>query len=80
MEIFGELENNIATGKPNHAFYTGVAYAFIGMKEDAFRLLNKSYELHDLDMLWIKVEPMLKSIRNDPRYSELLKKVGFDGQ
>lgn len=78
MEIFRELENNIATGKPNHAFYTGVAYAFIGMTDDAFRLLNKSFELHDLDMLWLKVEPMLKSIRNEPRYTELLTKVGFD--
>ena len=77
-EIFNELENNIAAGKPNHAFFTSVAYAFIGKTEDAFRLLNKSYELHDLDMLWLKVEPMLNSIRNDPRYFELLKKVGFD--
>ena len=77
-EIFNELESNIAAGKPNNAFYTAVAYAFIGKPDDAFRLLEKSYEMHDLDFLWLKLEPMLKSIKREPRYIELLKKLGFD--
>lgn len=77
-QIFNELEENIKAGRPNNAFYTAVAYAFIGKTEDAFRLLQKSYELRDLDFLWLKLEPMLKSIRREPRFIELLHKAGFD--
>ena len=77
-QIFNELEENIRSGKPNNAFYTAVAYAFIGKTEDAFRLLEKSYEMHDLDFLWLKSEPMLKSITGDPRYTALLRKGGFE--
>jgi tetratricopeptide (TPR) repeat protein len=78
MEIFGELEKNIESNLPNQAFFTGVAYAFIGKNEDAFRLLEKSYQLRDLDFLWIKEEPMLNSLRNEPRYLELLSKIVYE--
>jgi adenylate cyclase len=77
-QIFNELEENIRAGKPNNAFYTAVAYAFIGKRDDAFRLLQKSYEMHDLDFLWLKSEPMLKSLVREPRYTELLQKAGFE--
>ena len=76
-EIFAELESYVDAGKPNNAFYTAVAYAFVGKTDDAFRLLEKSYEMHDLDFLWLKTEPMLGSINQDPRYKALLKKAGF---
>ena len=78
MQIFNELEDNIKSGKPNNAFYTAVAYAFIGKTDDAFRLLKKSYEMRDLDFLWLKFEPMLKSIQQDSRYTELLQLAGFN--
>ncbi|HMK20543.1 MAG TPA: adenylate/guanylate cyclase domain-containing protein [Chitinophagaceae bacterium] len=77
-QIFNELEGYIKSGKPNNAFYTAVAYAFIGKNDDAFRLLKKSYEMRDLDFLWLKFEPMLKSLIKEPRYIELLKVAGFN--
>lgn len=77
MLIFNELEDNIKSGKPNNAFYTAVAYAFIGKTDDAFRLLKKSYEMRDLDFLWLKFEPMLKSIQKESRYTELLQLSGL---
>jgi tetratricopeptide (TPR) repeat protein len=77
-QIFNELEDYIKSGKPNNAFYTAVAYAFIGKTDDAFRLLKKSYEMRDLDFLWLKFEPMLKSLIKEPRYIELLKLAGFN--
>jgi len=77
-EIFNELEKNIDAGKANHAFYTASAYAFTGNKEKALRFLYKAYELHDIELLWLKAEPMLHSIKDHPFYLELLEKVGLD--
>ena len=59
------------------AVYTAMAYASIGEKQKALNLLDKAYELHDVDMIWLKEDPHFKSIQNEVRYQEMLKKVGF---
>ena len=43
----------------------------------AFELLEKAYEDHDVGMLWLKVEPLFDPLRSDPRWQEMLDKVGF---
>jgi adenylate cyclase len=78
QEIFNELEKNIADGKANHAFYTAAAYAFTGNKEKALSFLYKAYELHDIELLWIKADPMLNSIKDHRFYQHLLNKMGLD--
>jgi serine/threonine-protein kinase len=77
QELFNELEKNIAEGKANHAFYTASAYAFNGNREKALSFLYKAYELHDVELLWLKTEPMLYSIKDDPFYQKLLNKLGL---
>jgi serine/threonine-protein kinase len=52
-------------------------YAALGDKEKAFSLLNRAYDAHDGQLLWLKAEPAFDPLRDDPRFQELLKKVGF---
>ncbi len=53
------------------------AYIELGEKEKAFAELNHAYEKRTSGLSWLKVEPQLDPLRSDPRYPELLKKVGF---
>ena len=76
-EIFRELENLVNLNKPNVAIYAAAAYASIGEKEKALHFLDKSYGMHDADMIWLKMEPHFISLHNEIRYQEMLKKVGF---
>jgi class 3 adenylate cyclase/TolB-like protein/tetratricopeptide (TPR) repeat protein len=76
-ELLKELEAFVEKKTPNAAPYTAMAYASIGEKQKALNLLDKAYELHDVDMIWLKEEPSFKSIQNEPRYQAMLKKVGF---
>ena len=62
-EIFDELEKKINEGKANHAFYTASAYAFIGDTQKTLHFLYKAYEQHDIELLWLKKDPMLDSVR-----------------
>ena len=78
QEIISELEKRIDEGKANHAFYTAAVYAFIGNKQKALSFLYKAYEQHDIELLWLKVDPMLHSLREFPFYIELLKKIGLE--
>ena len=54
-----------------------VLYAGLGDKEGAIALLEKAYVAHDLQMQYLKIDPHYDSLRSDPRFVELIKKVGL---
>jgi TolB-like protein/Flp pilus assembly protein TadD len=60
------------------AYLIGDVYAGLGEKEKAFEWLMRAYEEHAGQMFCIKVDPWIKNLRSDPRYKELLKKIGFE--
>jgi hypothetical protein len=52
------------------------AYVELGEKDKAFAELNKAYESRR-SVTWLKVDPLFDPLRSDPRFQELLKKIGF---
>jgi adenylate cyclase len=52
-------------------------YSMIGEKELAFVWLEKAYQQHDPALSNLKTDPGFDILRDDPRFSGLLKKVGF---
>jgi len=53
-------------------------YANLGEKDQAFEWLEKAYKEHDIWISEIKVSPRFDSLRSDPRFTALLKKIGLD--
>ena len=59
-------------------FYQVAAiYAGLGDKDEAFRLLEKAYEEHSSSMPFLAVDPFWYGIRSDPRYADLLRRMGL---
>jgi adenylate cyclase len=54
-----------------------VLYIGLGDKEGAIELLEKAYSAHDLQMQYLKIDPHYDRLRSDPRFVELMKKVGL---
>jgi hypothetical protein len=54
-----------------------MGYAALGEKDKAFDWLNKSLESHDEQIIWLYKHPMFASLRDDPRYKELLIKLNL---
>ncbi len=52
-------------------------YTELGEKDEAIALLNKAYEEREFFITLLKVDPRLDPLREDPRFQELLKRVGF---
>ena len=52
-------------------------YEALGDKDEAFRLLEKAYEEHSSNMPFLAVDPFWDGIRSDPRYADLLRRVGL---
>jgi serine/threonine-protein kinase len=50
----------------------------LGEKEKALDWLDKAYENQESACWLLKVDPIYDSVRNEPRFQALVKKVGFD--
>ena len=57
-----------------------IALVYTGLKEkdEAFAWLQRAYEGREpLLVYYLKTEPMLESLRSDPRFHELMGKIGL---
>jgi TolB-like protein/Tfp pilus assembly protein PilF len=54
-----------------------IAYIGLSDYEQAFASLNQAYEEHSAIMQFLKVHPLFDPIRNDPRFADLVRRVGL---
>ncbi len=55
-----------------------IALIYAGSEEDqAFAWLDKGYEARAFHMQWLKIEPRWDSLRSDPRFQDLWRRVGL---
>ncbi|MCU1289589.1 MAG: serine/threonine protein kinase with repeat [Acidobacteria bacterium] len=59
------------------SYIAAVYLAELGEKDKAFAELEKSYEKREAFQMYLKVDPRLDPLRNNLRFQELLRKVGF---
>src|SRR5262249_15861258 len=73
------LDHLIELSKQQSMSPCGIAmiYTALGEKDEAFRSLEKAYELHDGELFNLKVEPKYDPLRSDPRFAELLWRTGL---
>ena len=74
------LDGLIEQSKVRYVSPCGIAMicAGLGDETEAFRWLQKAYEVHDGEVFNLKVEPRLDSLRADARYKDLLSRIGFE--
>ncbi len=64
--------------RPDLRAYTRATFhAALGEKDKAFAGLNKAYENRESFLVRLKVDPRLDPLRSDPRFQDLLRRVGF---
>jgi serine/threonine protein kinase len=62
------------------AYRIAALYADLGEKDQAFRWLNTAYQEHDWRLALLKTHFVLDPLRSDPRFAELVRKVGLPQQ
>jgi hypothetical protein len=53
-------------------------YMALNDNDKAFYWLEKAYEQHDYSLNLAKVDPAFDPMRSDPRFIELLKRMGLE--
>lgn len=66
--------------KTDYVSWFGIAiiYAALGDKDRAFDCLDHAYTQHSVRLRDLKVEPLLMSLHSDPRFPQLLRRIGFE--
>ena len=54
-----------------------VIHLALGPEERVYELLEQLYEERNDWLVWLKVSPELRGLRNEPRFKNLLKRIGF---
>jgi eukaryotic-like serine/threonine-protein kinase len=70
--VLAQLIKENADGSPSQI---GDIYAFRGETDRAFKWFERAYERRDSGLVYLRAEP--PSVRADPRYAALLKKMGL---
>ena len=52
-------------------------YALLGEYEEALKWLERSYENREDTMAWLKVSTAFNPMRSDPRFQDLVRRVGL---
>ena len=60
------------------AFMLGKIYSGIGEFNLALEWLEKSYDNHEVEMIWLYADPQFEGLQDHAQYIDLLKRVGFE--
>jgi tetratricopeptide (TPR) repeat protein len=73
LESLDELEKHRYVSRAARVY----VYAGLGDKDKAFEWLEKAYQERSDALVWFRKEPESQSLRSDPRFAALMRKIGF---
>jgi uncharacterized protein HemY len=71
------LADLVANGRGQLDYQIAQVYAVRGETDKAFEWLQIAYDNHDTGTLSLLIDPLLRGLRDDPRYRNLLAKLGL---
>jgi len=78
LKTMERLKNLFAKKNIDSSYWMAYIYAGLGDKDQAFKLLNEAYEKHSGFLITLKIDFPFHFLHDDPRFKELVKKVGLD--
>ena len=73
--IVKELEKRYAN-KSADGRDLAIVYSGLDDKDQAFAWLDKAFAEHSVFLVFLKLEPLMQPLQSDPRWNELLRRVG----
>ena len=58
-------------------YFVAMIYAGLGDKDQTFRWLEKAYQERSNQVAWLAVDPFWYPFYSDPRYKDLVRRVGL---
>jgi len=71
------LDETISKAAQTGAFQIAEAFAWCGKIDKAFEWLERAYRQRDGGLFQLKTDPLLRTLRSDPRYKAMLKELNL---
>jgi tetratricopeptide (TPR) repeat protein len=75
--VAGRRANALSSRSYVDFYQLATIYAGLGAKDETFRLLEKGYQQRSAGMLYLLIDPFWDNVRSDPRYADLLRRIGL---
>lgn len=72
-----ELEKTLAEYPDQSPYHLAGTYLLLNDYNEVFNKLEKAYDLRELFVYFLKVDPTFETIRNEPRFKSLMKKINL---
>ena len=76
LEILEKMEK-LSETKYLSPMYKAFIFMGLGNKDKAFTYIDKAFIEREPFLFYLKTVPTFDSLRSDPRFTELLNKIGF---
>jgi TolB-like protein/class 3 adenylate cyclase/Tfp pilus assembly protein PilF len=77
QELLDELVARHSRREKGIAYYIAHVYSGLGNDEQAMEWLENAYRDHEVELIWLKVEAQFKNLHGNPKFQDLLKRIGF---
>ncbi len=77
LRLLEELKKRKQAGYVPAAAFVN-AYLGLGDYDQAFAWFERAYQEHSHILLWLKVHPYFDPLRSDPRFADLVRRVGLE--
>ncbi|HEX7494979.1 MAG TPA: hypothetical protein VF346_12220 [Bacteroidales bacterium] len=68
---------SLKTSVGSPSYFEAAVYTAMDEPDKALQLLEKAYTNHEVDMVWLKVDPLFSRLKGDQRFENLLRSIGF---
>ena len=75
--IAEDRKSAVAMQNPNTHYRHALLYSLIGDREHALESLERALEGRAFLVAWVKADPLFDGLRSEPRYQEILRKMGL---
>ena len=76
MKVLDELRE-LSKRRYVSSYRVAAIHLGLGETERAFEWLERAVEEHDAWLVWLKVDPVLDDLRPDPRFADLVERIGL---
>lgn len=76
-ELLGKLIDMAERGRGLHTV-VACTYVVLGEDDRAFEWLERGYRDRDKNILFVNASPRFERIRSDPRFTDLVKRIGLE--
>ena len=75
--ILDEFDALVKQDRYRSSYAVGVVYAGLGNRPETFQQLESAYAERSHWLVWLNRDPRWDSVRNDPRFKDLVRRVGL---